>query len=90
MAFIGYNPEGFQGLITEINNRKNSLNEILNTLPTVENAIRASWKGADADKYLENLETLISKTKLAVDSAYDEMSRQFTGTYNAWVDKQRM
>ena len=57
---------------------------------TVENAIRASWKGADADKYLENLEALISKTKLAVDSTYDEMSRQFTGTYNAWVDKQRM
>ncbi len=90
MAFIGYNPEGVSRLINEINNRKNSLHEILNTLPTVENAIRAAWKGEDADKYLENLELLISKTKTVVDTEYDAMAKQFTGTYNAWIDKQRM
>lgn len=90
MAFIGYNPDGFSRLINEINNRKNSLHEILDTLPTVENSIRAAWKGADADKYLQDLEDLIAKTKLAIDSEYDTMARQFTSTYNAWVDKQRM
>lgn len=90
MAFIGYNPEGFGRLINEINNRKNGLHEILNTLPNVENSIRAAWKGADADKYLENLEELIAKTKMTIDNEYDSMARQFTGTYNAWIDKQRM
>ena len=90
MAFVGYNPEGVSRLINEINNRKNGLHEILNTLPTVENSIRAAWKGEDADRYLENLEELIAKTKLVISNEYDAMAKQFTSTYNAWVDKQRM
>lgn len=69
------NYEQIEEVIVSINSKADELNQKIDRIDAISNALESIWKGSDAEQYVTNIQSFKPKVKLLVSTYKEAMTK---------------